>query len=121
LGLTAIQNTRHVLFFLFGRALTNKSHERTKIAKLKIVIFSQIMNSFCPLTAVGGSLSISFGKAMIEIGGISVPDNKMTRKITELVRDTEYSLSFNHSSRVYYFGVLAGNGKGSGLIRSCCM
>ena len=40
--------------------------------------------------------------------GITVPDSKMAREITELVRDTENSLLFNHSSRVYYFSAATG-------------
>jgi hypothetical protein len=51
--------------------------------------------------------------------GITIPDSKMAREITELVRDTENSLLFNHSSRVYYFS--AATGKVSPSIRSCCM
>ena len=42
------------------------------------------------------------------ISGISVPDTKLTKEITEFIRDTETELLFNHSSRVYYFGALAG-------------
>jgi hypothetical protein len=37
-----------------------------------------------------------------------VPDSKLAREITELVRDTESPLLFHHSSRVYYWGALAG-------------
>jgi hypothetical protein len=37
-----------------------------------------------------------------------VPDSKLTREITEFVRDTESELLFNHSSRVYLFAALAG-------------
>ena len=48
----------------------------------------------------------------IVIGGISVPDSKLAREITELVRDTESPLLFHHSSRVYYFGALAGKKRG---------
>ena len=40
--------------------------------------------------------------------GITVPDSKLAREITELVRDTESPLLFHHSSRVYYWAVLAG-------------
>ena len=40
-------------------------------------------------------------------GGV-IPDSKLAREITEVVRDTETSLLFHHSSRVYYFGALAG-------------
>jgi HD domain len=42
------------------------------------------------------------------ISGIKVPDTKLAKEITELVRDTESTLLFNHSSRVYYFGALTG-------------
>ena len=41
-----------------------------------------------------------------------VPDSKLAREATELVRDTESPLLFNHSTRVYYFGSLAGKRRG---------
>src|SRR6516162_7229836 len=46
------------------------------------------------------------------IVGVSIPDSKLGQEITELVRDTETALLFNHSSRVYYFGALAGKRRG---------
>jgi hypothetical protein len=46
------------------------------------------------------------------ISGISVPDSKLAQEITEFIRDTEPALLFNHSSRVYYFGALAGQRRG---------
>lgn len=42
------------------------------------------------------------------ISGVEIPDSKLARQVTELVRDTEPPLLFNHSTRVYYFGSLAG-------------
>jgi HD superfamily phosphodiesterase len=42
------------------------------------------------------------------IESIRIPDSKLAREVTELVRDTENALLFNHSSRVYHFGALAG-------------
>jgi hypothetical protein len=48
----------------------------------------------------------------ISIEGISVPDSKLSREVTELVRDTESELLLHHSSRVYYFGALAGKRRG---------
>ncbi len=42
------------------------------------------------------------------IEGIGIPDSKLAREVTELVRDTESPLLFHHSSRVYYWGALAG-------------
>lgn len=44
----------------------------------------------------------------LNITGIRVPDSKMTREATEFIRDTESDLLFHHSSRVYYWGALAG-------------
>jgi hypothetical protein len=44
--------------------------------------------------------------------GITIPNSKMAREVTELVRDTENSLLFNHSSRVHYFSAATGKRKG---------
>jgi hypothetical protein len=49
---------------------------------------------------------------MTTIDGIGIPDSKLCKEITELVRDTESDLLFNHSSRVYYFGALTGLHRG---------
>ena len=46
------------------------------------------------------------------VEGVAIPDSKMAREITEVVRDTETPLLFHHSSRVYYFGALAGRHRG---------
>jgi HD superfamily phosphodiesterase len=46
------------------------------------------------------------------VSGVTIPDSKLTREATELVRDTEPQLLFNHSTRVYYFGSLAGRRRG---------
>jgi hypothetical protein len=40
------------------------------------------------------------------ISGISVPDSNLANEITEIHPDTESTLLFNHSSRVYYFGAV---------------
>ena len=42
------------------------------------------------------------------VHGVGIPDSGLAREITELVRDTVSPLLFHHSSRVYYFGALAG-------------
>ena len=44
----------------------------------------------------------------IDLAGIRIPDSKLACEITEMVRDTEPPLLFHHSSRVYYWGALAG-------------
>ena len=46
-----------------------------------------------------------------DLAGIRIPDSKLAREITELVRDTEPALLFHHSSRVYYWA-LAGKRRG---------
>src|ERR1700761_332742 len=51
-------------------------------------------------------------KGDVDLSGIKIPDSKLSREITELVRDTESPLLFNHSSRVYYWGALAGKRRG---------
>ena len=43
---------------------------------------------------------------------VGAPDSALAREITELVRDTETPLLFNHSSRVYHWGTLAGRRRG---------
>src|SRR5260370_40577562 len=51
-------------------------------------------------------------KEATSISGVMVPDSKLAREATDLVRDTESPLLFNHSTRVYYFGSLAGKRRG---------
>src|SRR5215831_15713653 len=46
------------------------------------------------------------------VAGIAVPDSKVAREVTELVKDTESPLLFHHSSRVYYWGALTGKRRG---------
>jgi len=46
------------------------------------------------------------------IEGVVIPDSKLAREITDVVRDTVTPLLFHHSSRVYYFGALAGKHRG---------
>ena len=43
---------------------------------------------------------------------IRVPDSRLAREITQLVRDTESALLFHHSSRVYHWGAFAGKRRG---------
>jgi hypothetical protein len=57
--------------------------------------------------------SVAQVQSLILASGVTIPDSKMVREVTELVRDTEDSLLFNHSSRVYYFA--AATGKRNGL------
>jgi hypothetical protein len=46
------------------------------------------------------------------LGNVKIPDSKMARELTQLIRDTESDLLFNHSTRVYLFGALTGVRKG---------
>lgn len=45
------------------------------------------------------------------VAGIAVPDSALASQITELVRDTETELLYNHSRRVYFFAALSGEAK----------
>jgi len=61
------------------------------------------------------SLPATFGRTTetaITIAGIRIPDSKLAREITEVVRDTESPLLFHHSSRVFYWGALTGLRRG---------
>jgi predicted hydrolase (HD superfamily) len=42
------------------------------------------------------------------ISGIKIPDSKMAREATELVREHQTEMLFNHSVRVYVFGAMKG-------------
>ena len=44
--------------------------------------------------------------------GLTIADTKLSRAVTEFVRDAESALLFNHSSRAFYFGALAGRDRG---------
>lgn len=46
------------------------------------------------------------------IAGILVPDSAIARAATQLVRDTEDDLLYNHSRRVFLWGALTGERKG---------
>src|SRR5258707_8242087 len=46
------------------------------------------------------------------VAGVAMPDSKLAREVTELVRDTEPPLLFHHSSRVYYWAALSGTRRG---------
>jgi HD superfamily phosphodiesterase len=46
------------------------------------------------------------------IAGITIPDTALVREITEFIRDAEDDLLFDHSRRVYLFGVLQGRRRG---------
>ncbi|USI73461.1 HD domain-containing protein [Sphingomonas morindae] len=54
----------------------------------------------------------SAARHMIDIDGVSIPDSKLGRAITDYIRDCETELLFNHSSRVFLFGALAGTRRG---------
>jgi HD domain len=58
------------------------------------------------------SVTARLAAVATSISGVMVPDSKLAREATELVRDTESALLFNHSTRVYYFGSLAAKRRG---------
>ena len=46
------------------------------------------------------------------IAGIPVPDSAIVKAATELVRDTEDDLLYNHSRRVFFWAALTGERRG---------
>ena len=51
-------------------------------------------------------------KRIVQVCGVSIPDSRLAQEVTEFVRDTSTPLLFHHSSRVYYFGAIAGKHRG---------
>lgn len=47
-----------------------------------------------------------------EISGVRVPDSQLGRDVTQFIRDTERDFLFQHSTRVYFWGALAGKRRG---------
>jgi hypothetical protein len=46
------------------------------------------------------------------IAGVPIPDSRLAREATELLRDSAPPLLYHHSLRVYLFGALRGNRRG---------
>src|SRR6202011_871885 len=44
--------------------------------------------------------------------GVTVPDTKLAREATELVRESATDLVYHHSRRVFWFGSLQGRNRG---------
>src|SRR4030081_3974889 len=44
--------------------------------------------------------------------GVKVPDTKLARDATQLIRDTTSDLVYHHSRRVFWFGSLQGRNRG---------
>jgi hypothetical protein len=44
--------------------------------------------------------------------GVPIPDSRLAREATELLRDSAPPLLYHHSLRVYLFGALRGNRRG---------
>jgi HD superfamily phosphodiesterase len=51
-------------------------------------------------------------KSAHTIAGITIPDTPLVRDVTELIRDAEDDLLFDHSRRVFLFGALQGQRRG---------
>jgi HD domain len=47
-----------------------------------------------------------------EISGVGIPDSKLAREVAQFIRDTESDFLFQHSTRVYFWGALAGKRRG---------
>jgi HD superfamily phosphodiesterase len=47
-----------------------------------------------------------------DISGVRIPDSKLAREVTQLIRDAESDLLFYHSTRVYFWGAMTAKRKG---------
>src|SRR6201991_5077643 len=47
-----------------------------------------------------------------EISGVRIPDSKLAREVAQFIRDTESGFLFEHSTRVFLWGALAGKRRG---------
>ena len=47
-----------------------------------------------------------------EVFGVRIPDSKLAREAAQFIRDTESDFLFQHSTRVYFWGALAGKHRG---------
>jgi hypothetical protein len=52
--------------------------------------------------------------------GVTVPDTKLAREATELVRSSTSDLVHHHSRRVFWLAVCRAGTAGSVSTRSCC-
>ncbi|HZC36043.1 MAG TPA: HD domain-containing protein [Chthoniobacterales bacterium] len=50
--------------------------------------------------------------SVTEISGVRIPDSKLAREVAQFIRDTESDFLFQHSTRVYFWGALAGKRRG---------
>jgi hypothetical protein len=50
-----------------------------------------------------------------DICGVTIPDSKIAREVTQLLRDTQDDLLFYHSTRVYFWAALTGRRKHLGF------
>jgi hypothetical protein len=48
----------------------------------------------------------------LSAAGVAVPDTKLAREATELVRDSAPDVIYHHSRRVFWWGSLQGRNRG---------
>jgi len=46
------------------------------------------------------------------VAGVTIPDTKLAREATELVRESATDLVYNHSRRVFWFSSVQGRNRG---------
>jgi hypothetical protein len=77
------------------------------------VAASEFKGAGSVIRTVIGAFNHVEGRTMSEtIAGIKIPDSKMAKDLTELIRDKEPVLLYHHSRRVYLFGALTGQRNG---------
>ncbi|SDL08075.1 HD domain-containing protein [Nonomuraea maritima] len=73
---------------------------------------SEIVGSMSRGTVRRGPPTADAGAMAETIAGITIPDTKLVREVTEYIRDTEDDLLYHHSRRVFLFGALQGRVRG---------
>jgi hypothetical protein len=86
--------------------LVGSSNPRPELTVQNDFLQGEAMTSF-PLSAIPATSR--------PVAGVTIPDSKLARELTDLVKGTESPLLFHHSSRVYYWGALTGKRHGLGF------
>lgn len=81
-------------------------------ATLALLIAGSVFAADRQATSAAPEPDQAIPNASKAVAGISIPDSKLTRDATKLVREAEGDLLYQHSVRVYYWAALAGKRKG---------
>lgn len=81
-------------------------------AAIALLVAGAVLSPDTYAQALTPKASPTSPNAGAEISGIRTPDSEMAREAAQLIRDAEGDFLFQHSTRVYYWGALAGKRRG---------